>query len=438
MATLTSGNTLSLNALAGATGNTQNSNVSLGTIKGSPQANDNIGLSTFAIDSVGSINGFTYAVESLTEQYELTFGGAGSNFNGKNGSYSPNFTWSVPAGSKISLNTNSGRFATFNVGSMTDGGAGSVLQNAIIHTLRVNFADGYNDHIGSGNGYGVNKDKPVYSIDTYDGNTTGLCLTSDTPVSLADGTQIEIGEVEEGMKLKGYSLNGLDSFGESKYMDWNTLELNQSEKEVTVENVVFSFANKYYSINEGDVKCTSEHPFLTLTNGVYRFKRAHLLEAGDVLIKGNGSDVEEVVISSIDIVEGDVEIVSLDVNDTDTYVANGYITHNKGTNAHTDFDGPTAPTTVSYTHPNLSWSGGTADTDSLSGITGYDVQVDNNSDFSSPVINESNWDATSMQLAGGTFLAAGTYYARVRNVQSGLKSPWTTVGGNNTAITVTV
>ena len=42
-----------------------------------------------------------------------------------------------------------------------------------------------------------------------------------------------------------------------------------------------------------------------------------------------------------------------------------------------------------------------------------------------------------MQLAGG-FVAAGTYYARIRNVQSGLKSGWTTIGGNNTQITVTL
>ena len=39
-----------------------------------------------------------------------------------------------------------------------------------------------------------------------------------------------------------------------------------------------------------------------------------------------------------------------------------------------------------------------------------------------------------MQLSGN--IAAGTYYARVRNIQSGLRSPYTTVGGNNTAITV--
>ena len=93
-------------------------------------------------------------------------------------------------------------------------------------------------------------------------------------------------------------------------------------------------------------------------------------------------------ISSIEIIEEDVEIVSLDVSNTDTYIANGYITHNKGTNTHTDFDGPTAPTSVSYSHPSLSWSGGTPDTDS-GGITGYDVQIDNNSDFVNQYLNGS-------------------------------------------------
>ena len=131
-----------------------------------------------------------------------------------------------------------------------------------------------------------------------------------------------------------------------------------------------------------------------------------------------------------------MQIVSLDVSNTDTYIANGYITHNKGTNSHTDFDGPTAPTSVSYSHPNLSWSGGTPDTDS-GGITGYDVQVDNNSDFSSPVINETNWNASNIQLAGGA-VTAGTYYARVRNIQSGLRSGWTTIGGSNSSISVTL
>ena len=432
MATVSSGDTLSLNNLAGANGVTQNSNVSLGTIKGgSPSAGDNITLSSFAVDSIGSLSGFTYAVESTTETYTIASSGGGSNFGTHNAVYSGNVTWTIPVGSKISLNTNSGLSATFDVAAMDN--SDGVMDTQITHTIRGVFADGYNDHIGSSNGYGVNKDKTVYSIDTYDGNTTGLCLTTDTPVMKSDGSLIQIGELEEGMKLRGYSLNDLGDYEDSDYMNWNTSDLNAEYVEVEVENVIFSFASKYYDINYGDVKCTSEHPFLILENGEYKFKRAHLLNIGDVLLKDNNGVVEEQSISDIAIIEDDIEIVSLDVSNTDTYIANGYITHNKGTNSHTDFDGPTAPTTISYSHPNLSWSGGTADTDS-GGITAYDIQVDNNSDFSSPLIDETNWNATQMQISG--VVAAGTYYARVRNVQSGLRSAYQTVGGNNSTFTV--
>ena len=174
------------------------------------------------------MSGFTYQVESTTETYTIGTTGAGTNFAAKNGSYSGNVTWSVPVGSKISLNTNSGLSATFDVSSMTNT-TQTILQSVITHTLRGNFADGYNDHIGSINGYNVNKDKTVYSVDSYDGNST-LCLTVDTPIELANGDIIEIGDVEEGMKLKGYSLNGLDSHDDSNYMDWNTSELNVKKK----------------------------------------------------------------------------------------------------------------------------------------------------------------------------------------------------------------
>jgi hypothetical protein len=109
MATLTSGNTLSLNGLASATGQTTKS---LSAAKGNTTGP--ISLSSFAIDSVGSISGYTYAVEGTSEVYTLGFNGAGSNFS-RISARSANFTWSVPAGSYISLTTNSGASATFTV-----------------------------------------------------------------------------------------------------------------------------------------------------------------------------------------------------------------------------------------------------------------------------------------------------------------------------------
>ena len=392
-----------------------------------PSAGDNISFSSFTFTSVGSLSGYTYGVENTSEAYELQFNGGGTNFS-KLSEYTGNFTWSVPSGTTITIGGSEHKDATITFSDRAN--ATNVLNTVASNTLRVVYDEDYNANDVS---LPATVNKTVYAVDSYDGNSTALCLTVDTPVSLPNGTTIEIGDVEEGMILKGYSLNGLSNYDDSNYIDWSTDSLNETEGEVEVSNVVFSFASKYYNINNGELKATSEHPFLVLSNGTYKFKRTHLLEVNDTLIKVDGGSVIESPISSIEVVDEDIEIVSIDVSNTDTYVANGYITHNKGGNSHTDFDGPTAPTSVTYSHPNLSWSGGVADTDSTGGITAYDVQVDNNSDFSSPVIDETNWNASPMQLAGGV-VPAGTYYARVRNVQSGLKSGWTT----SSSFTVTV
>jgi len=396
-------------------------NVSLGTIEGSPTAGENIYLAqNYKIDSVGSITGYTYAVENTNETYTLGFTGAGSDFS-KISSRSANFTWSVPAGSTISLNSNNGSSAVFSVSNRTNAPTQTILQNVSSNTIRVVFADGFNL---DATGYNTNKDKTVYSVDSYDGNSTALCLTADTPVTLADGSILEIGDIEEGMKLKGYSIDGLLPSSEMNFLDWNSETLDVSEIEVTVQNIVYSFSEKIYNINNGTLKCTAEHPFLVKTlNDEYKFVVAHLLREGDSLIKSTENGVIEELISSINIEMEASEIVTIDVEDVDTYLANGYITHNKGGNSHTDLGVPGVPTTLSYTHPTLSWSGGSSS--GTTGITAYDVQIDNNSDFSSPVINESEWNTNSIQLAGGG-IPAGTYYARVRNIDHGLKSAWKT------------
>ena len=196
MPTLTSGNTLSLNSLGSATGVAAGARA-LSAAKGNTTGP--IAMSSFAIDSVGSVSGFTYAVEGTTETYTIGFSGDGANFNRISGR-AANFTWTVPAGSFITLGTNSGASATFSVSNMNPQHPSSqaVLQSIQTNTIRCVFNDGFNDHIGIGNGYGANKDKTVYSVDSYDGNSAALCLTIDSPVTLADGTIIEVGDLEEG------------------------------------------------------------------------------------------------------------------------------------------------------------------------------------------------------------------------------------------------
>jgi hypothetical protein len=58
----------------------------------------------------------------------------------------------------------------------------------------------------------------------------------------------------------------------------------------------------------------------------------------------------------------------------------------------------------------------------------YQVQVDDNSGFSSPVLDEPSLAASEYTVAAGEVLPAGTYYWRVRATDgAGNASAWTSV-----------
>lgn len=420
MATLSSGDTLSLADLRDSSAA---SAASISSVMGStPSAGSNISFSSFAIDSVGSLSGFTYGVENTSENYTLSFNGAGSNHDSKLAQYAGNFTWSVAAGSTITIGGSEHKTATV---SFSDRSNTDTRLTVASNTLRVVYDEPYNGHA---TGLNTNKDKTVYNVDNYDGHASSLCLTADSPILLADGTIVDAGDLEEGDVLKGYSLSGLsDDEYSSDFFQWSTSDLGETAKDVTVVNLTYSFASRYYDINKGEITGTSEHPMLVKdsTDGLFRFKELHSLVAGDKLIKSDNGTITEVAVSSIDITEGTVEIVSIDVEEQDTYLVNGYITHNKGTNSWSDFTGPAAPT-ISYNNPagaqnsNLSWTTPTGT--GTTGVTDYDLDVDNNSDFSSPDGTHSGtFSTTSLNVSG---LSTGTWYARVRAREMGVYGSW--------------
>ena len=412
MPTLTSGDTLSLNALAGATGNTQNSNVSLGTIRG---AATTTGLSFYAVDSIDDVSGFTYAVENTSETYTLGTTGGGTRFSQISGR-GANVTWGISGGDKLSVSTNNGVSATIAVGNMTNAPTQTVLQSIVSHTVSATFADGFNQHAVR---YNTARTKTVYSVDSYDGNSTALCLTIDSPVTLADGTIVEAGDLNEGDILKGFSIGGLSVDSDGTFLDWSTNSLSTTPKDVTIVNLTYSFAPRYYDINNGEVTATAEHPMLVKdsVSGDYLFKEMFNLVVGDKLVKGDNTEVD---ITSVEIVEKTTEIVSIDVESEDTYMVNGYITHNKGGNSHTDLASPGAPTSVAYNSPLITWVAPSST--GTTGITAYQYEISANSGFSTIENTADEWSTTEVEV--NTILAAGTWYFRVRAIDHGLKGTW--------------
>ena len=112
--------------------------------------------------------------------------------------------------------------------------------------------------------------------------------------------------------------------------------------------------------------------------------------------------------------------VSIDVEEEDTYMVNGYITHNKGGNSHSDFSGPGAPTSLAYSSPFVSWTR-PANTTTV-GVTAVQVQIANNTGFTTPTIDYDEWSDNNIEV--NTLLSAGTWYARVRAIEAGLKGAW--------------
>ena len=414
MATLTSGDTLSLANLRDSSAAVA---ASISSVMGStPSAGSNISFSSFAIDSVGSLSGFTYGVENTSENYTLSFNGAGSNHDSKLAQYAGNFTWSVAAGSTITIGGSEHKTATI---SFSDRANTSTRLTVASNTLRVVYNEPYNDHA---TGLNTNKDKTVYNVDNYDGHASSLCLTADSPILLADGTIVDAGDLEEGDVLKGYSLNGLSSDSDGTFFDWSSDTIGETPKDVTIVNLTYSFASRYYNINEGEITGTAEHPMLVKdsSDGLFKFKELHNLVVGDKLIKQDGGSLIEIEITSVDIIEKTVEIVSIDVEEEDTYLVNGYVTHNKGGNSHSDLTAPSAPgrsystgpATISWTAPASTGTGG---------ITAYDWQMATDAGFSTIHASGTQWASLSHNVSG---FPTNTYYLRVRAYDQGLASAY--------------
>jgi len=415
--TLVIGDTLSLSNLAGATGQGTKSMSAAAGSSATP-----IKMSEFALDSVNTeITGFTYVVESTSENYTMGYLNDGTRFN-RITTTASNFTWTAVDVSPnttdyLTIGSSPNTSATLTAGDMSN--STGILVTIAKHLVSATFSDGFNDHIGAGAGYGVARTKDVYTVDTYDGNTA-LCLTANSPIIMADGTILEVGDLEDGDVLKGFSIKGLDEDSDSNYLDWEIDTLVATPKDVKVVNVVFAFSDRIFNINDGEIRGTFEHPMLVkdYSDNLYRFKRLAEIKIGDSLIKENSNSVEEIEIFSI-VPENQIEeIVSIDVEAQDTYLVNGYLTHNKGGNTHTDLTTPAQVTGLVWNNTTnaLTWT-------AVAGASAYDVQVDDINTFTSPEVDETEWSSI---LYNGEAITTGTRYARVRAIDHGLKGTWST------------
>jgi len=293
-------------------------------------------FTSFAVDSI-TVNQptFTYIVESTEEAATFSFGSAGALHGTRVGSVAENYT--------VSFNN-----ANFSVGTATLGASPSFpITPASIaaanyseaqSVLSMTYADGYNLN---STGYNVTSTKTLYAVDVYNTiNQPDFCLLFGTKVQLTNDTEINIEDLNVGDTIKAWVPNNLPDESQSpdsENVEWrfHMLETNAgSYQEAVVSDIVFNFASGYFSINDGLIKATGTHPIWVWDAEIekYRFKLAEDILPADKIVKYDDiNGVQEIEVYNIEIVNEDVEIVTLNVENFDVYLANGIISHNKGT-----------------------------------------------------------------------------------------------------------
>ena len=108
--------------------------------------------------------------------------------------------------------------------------------------------------------------------------------------------------------------------------DMSNLEVSTA----TIKNMFFDYKDGYYNINDGLLKVTNEHPLWGYRDNKWSWYTLEELLVGDKLLNYKGETIE---VTKLEFVEGEVEVVNIDVEPLDVYFAGGILVHNKGTDS---------------------------------------------------------------------------------------------------------
>ena len=318
----TAGQNLSLGKLKRAVDGTDSYTTANTSLASQNASSTETSMSSFSIDSVDSISGFTYLWEQTSEDYTVEFTNAGELFTSKVGNRTENFTWTKDGNLGVTFG-GADYVASVTAPSITNTGgvvAGTLNQSGsiIVKFHEDGRSDGFNDHATNYNTNNVSKSIEV--VDTYGGVPS--CLLFGSPVSKSDGSVVNVEDLNIGDEILSVSLQGStdESLG-----DWKNDTFNQTgsftQHSSSVNRVLYEFSQHYYNINSGSEYITGEHHMLyrQAGNENWTWQTAPNFSVGDYLMNKQGN---EVVISSLQqhINPDGYEVVQLDVEPDDFYI----------------------------------------------------------------------------------------------------------------------
>ena len=366
-----------------------------------------VSMSSFAYGGVTVTQPFTYIVESTSENVTFAFTGQGLAFDSRVKIQSANYSVTVNDSTYFTVGTNG---ATTSISAKAL--AGSTYSGSNATTLTAYYNDTYTTNATGNYGSGNASTKTIYSVDSYNSiNSDALCVSTDTNILLADGSSVVAGDLYAGDVVKTFVPTGMPSWlPENDAAEWywwyNENSADGEVVDATVSNVYFSFIDQYVSINDGAIKATHAHPFFAwdAITETYQFTRAEDLVEGDKIVKYNATTglVEDVLVELVEFVNKTLEIATITIDSAHTYLANGYVSHNKGS--------ATAPipwtNLVCYLDTNFAASYGANGSTNFNDLAGYSTGFNMTGGSLNPAIAAPTLNAgppKSLQFASGKY-----------------------------------
>lgn len=158
-----------------------------------------------------------------------------------------------------------------------------------------------------------------------------FCFSAETPILLENGEYKPAGDLVAGDTLKSFSSPSMIDESVEGWRDWTSGDLSDGTFSTSnVVNAVKRMSDHYYLLNDG-VKVTAEHPFMAYRNGQWGWIKVKNLRSGDQFMTEEGNNI---VLENIKRIDEEIEVVSIGVEDIDTYFAGSFngqaiLVHNK-------------------------------------------------------------------------------------------------------------
>ena len=151
-------------------------------------------------------------------------------------------------------------------------------------------------------------------------------------VVLEDGKSINAERLKVGDRLVSEFIPNMIDENVDGWEDWTTKDINGRYPVVsTIRAIKHDWFREYWIIN-GDVEITQEHLIFVKRDDTWQWMDVRDMKVGDVLLSCYG-DKEEVLVGSLTRVDDPIDVVCIDVEESDSYYVgrNPFLVHNVDT-----------------------------------------------------------------------------------------------------------